>query len=371
MKVVNNNKETRAESIARMGLVSRIGDRFHVSTPSLRGKEICHEVRRDERGKIRCNCMEFEEFILTDETFRCEHIIAVKFALLAKNTESGLNRSISNSAETNTTKKNTLRSPVTNIRQVDTKPTQTDSRAGKRGKNNMRQPSFKEMSLVSNENPIQFIASNNVMNFPNAVRENFDINSYSTRENLSDRNKNVRLDYSLSQNKVAEILDQSTPNWSHSVRDIKQIGNVVMVIVAVTIDGITREGIGTGLLNTEEGVKKAEQDALTHAAFKFGIARKSHQTNSFERQSSFPSTNSIEFPANPIARSLGDLVTAKQLGMIRAMAREKKIDIEKECQTVMECRTDELSKKAGSALIQHLQNTRPQQQKLYQLSRVS
>jgi len=62
------------------------------------------------------------------------------------------------------------------------------------------------------------------------------------------------------------------------------------------------------------------------------------------------------FPANPIARSLSDLVTAKQLGMIRAFSREIGIDPDTECQTVMQCKTDELSKKAASALIQHLQD---------------
>lgn len=56
------------------------------------------------------------------------------------------------------------------------------------------------------------------------------------------------------------------------------------------------------------------------------------------------------------ARSLADLVTAKQLGMIRAIARELGLDADEECQTVMNCRTDELSVRAASSLIQHLQD---------------
>jgi hypothetical protein len=63
-----------------------------------------------------------------------------------------------------------------------------------------------------------------------------------------------------------------------------------------------------------------------------------------------------DFPADPIARSLGDLVTAKQLGMIRAIAREINIDPDEECNTVMRCSTDELTKRAASSLIQHLQD---------------
>ena len=61
-----------------------------------------------------------------------------------------------------------------------------------------------------------------------------------------------------------------------------------------------------------------------------------------------------DFPANPIAVSLMDLVTAKQLGMIRAVSREIGIDSEEECHSLMACKTDELSKKAASALIGHL-----------------
>lgn len=72
---------------------------------------------------------------------------------------------------------------------------------------------------------------------------------------------------------------------------------------------------------------------------------------------------------NPIARSLSDLVTAKQLGMIRALAREKGLDPEDECGKVFKnCKTDELSRKAASALITHLQDApaweNPQQQLL-------
>jgi hypothetical protein len=42
--------------------------------------------------------------------------------------------------------------------------------------------------------------------------------------------------------------------------------------------------------------------------------------------------------------------------MIRAISREIGVDAEVECQNVMQCKTDELSKKAASGLIQHLQD---------------
>jgi hypothetical protein len=41
--------------------------------------------------------------------------------------------------------------------------------------------------------------------------------------------------------------------------------------------------------------------------------------------------------------------------MIRAIARELNIDPDEECNAVMSCSTDELTKRAASSLIQHLQ----------------
>ena len=87
-KNTGERRDKRAKSIAAMGLVNREGDRFRVATPSLRGKQTSYEVWRDESGKIRCNCLEFEENAVSDLAFRCEHILAVKYSLLAKNTES-------------------------------------------------------------------------------------------------------------------------------------------------------------------------------------------------------------------------------------------------------------------------------------------
>ena len=80
-------RDKRAQGIAAMGLVSREGDRFRVTTPSLRGKRTSYEVWRDEAGRVRCTCLEFEEQSATDPRYRCEHILAVKHAVLNKNTE--------------------------------------------------------------------------------------------------------------------------------------------------------------------------------------------------------------------------------------------------------------------------------------------
>src|SRR5215210_4795478 len=80
-------RDKRAQGIAAMGLVTREGDRFRVTTPSLRGKRNSYEVWRDDAGKVRCSCLEFEEHSAEDSTFRCEHILAVKHSLIARNSE--------------------------------------------------------------------------------------------------------------------------------------------------------------------------------------------------------------------------------------------------------------------------------------------
>ena len=414
-KNLTEKKEKRAKSIAAMGLVNREGDKFLVSTPSLRGKQTSYEVWRNEAGKIRCNCLEFEEAAVSDAGFRCEHILAVKYALVAKNTESATKQPVK--VETQ------IEIKPTQVVEEDKSATESSSDLGLRNadlglnKSEIRNPKsqietsidgeqksdeaqenvlenghsetddFAEPSYLANtqgdkemtqENTRQMPfaeepakekeTTNNVLNFTTTLRElrkNVDPELVKQREGWRDRNGNTHyVDY-VEWHTVADILDETAPNWSHSIRDIKQIGDIFTVTVAITIDGVTREGIGTGTADSEMGIKKAEHDALKRAAVKFGIARDLYkkESDTIEREGAVPPpTNNDGFPANPIAKSLSDLVTAKQLGMIRAISREIGVDADEECQTVMQCKTDELSKKAASGLIQHLQDLQKNQE---------
>ncbi|HMS40839.1 MAG TPA: Rad52/Rad22 family DNA repair protein [Pyrinomonadaceae bacterium] len=387
-------REKRAKSIAAMGLVNREGDKFKVSTPSLRGRQTSYEVWRDASAKIRCNCLEFEEAVVTDAAFRCEHILAVKYAVVAKNTEpatkqkvvsenksvtessdlglknadSGLKKSeIANSKSemfTDGEQKTAENSAdVSIVEQVEAKEANFQQLTNTKGDNTMTQ--VRELNYIAEE---AVEMPNNVLNFTTTLKElrkNVDPNLVKQREGWRDRNGNTHyVDY-VEWHTVADILDENAPNWSHTIRDIKQIGDIFTVTVAITIDGVTREGLGTGFADSEMGIKKAEHDALKRAAVKFGIARELYKKESdvIEREGAIPTpTNDGGFPSNPIARSLSDLVTAKQLGMIRAISREIGVDADEECQTVMQCKTDELSKKAASGLIQHLQDLQKQQE---------
>ena len=214
--------------------------------------------------------------------------------------------------------------------------------------------------------PVETVeARDNVLEFSATLRElrkHVDPNLVKQREGWRDRDGNVQMVDYVEWHTVADILDETAPNWAHAVKDIRQIGDLMTVTVAITIDGVTREGIGTGLAESEMGIKKAEHDALKRAAVKFGIARELYKKESaeIEREGSTTPNDGDDFPSDPIARSLGELVTARQLGMIRAVARGLKIDPDEECNAVMKCSTDELTKRAASSLIQHLQNKQRQ-----------
>lgn len=202
--------------------------------------------------------------------------------------------------------------------------------------------------------------ASNVLDFSKTLselRKTVDPNLVRQRAGRRDRNGNVHMVEYVEWHTVADILDEHAPNWGHTVKDIRPIGDIVTVTVAITIDGITREGVGTGKTASETGIKKAEHDALKRAAVKFGIARELYKRefDLIEQDDSLPAAE-IRTKTDPVASSLGDMITSKQLGMIRAIAREANIDAKAECSQLMHCSVEELSKRAASDLIEHLQN---------------
>ncbi len=210
------------------------------------------------------------------------------------------------------------------------------------------------------ENLFSAEITNNVLDFSTTLKElrkTVDPNLIRQRAGRRDRDGHVHMVEYVEWHTVADVLDDNAPNWAHTVKDIRSIGDIVTVTVAITIDGVTREGIGTGKAISETGIKKAEHDALKRAAVKFGIARELYKKE-FDaiEQTDEPQVFEPKAAADPIAKSLGDMVTGKQLGMIRAIAREANLDAEAECSQMMRCGVGELSKRAASDLIEHLQN---------------
>jgi hypothetical protein len=408
-------RDKRAQGIAAMGLVNREGDRFRVTTPTLRGRRASYEVWRDEAGQVRCTCLEFEEQSASDPRYRCEHILAVKHAVLNKNTEAASKQEgpkvsapqaqgvTPETQEAETPDTNTqpasekhdeaaaeahLRAPrktprfareqneqpetVTEAKKISVVETPKRSLADNTEEQEMTkkatahvQTEADEQEFITAEEYEQQAASPVVpLSFVktlNTLKQPVDPRLIKTREGWRDRNGNQHMVEYVEWHAVADILDRVAPTWSHAVRGIVQIGDMVAVTCAITIDGVTREGVGTGNAENETGIKKAEHDALKRAAIKFGIARELYQRESeiIETQGAGPQPG--EFPKDPLAKSMADLVTPKQLGMIRALAREAGVDPDEESQQVMRVRTEELSKRAASSFIDHLKGLHREQ----------
>jgi recombination DNA repair RAD52 pathway protein len=295
--------------------------------------------------------------------------MAVKFAIRLKNTEPAVRKT--GAYKTTTESRGSVRGEQKHEESAAAAPGTGPAGAMEATDDHLEPTGDKEMKKEnSGEMPLAAVVQeshsantqNNILNFSSTLRElrkTLDPQLVKRREGWTDRNGNPHMVDYIEWHTVADILDQTAANWEHMVKDIRQIGSIVTVTVAITIDGVTREGIGTGPAESEMGIKKAEHDALKRAAVKFGIARDLYKREFDE--AAVPAVQPAAqaepegFPANPLARSLSDMITAKQLGMIRAIAREIGIDADQECKTVMLCKTDELSKRAASSLITHLQ----------------
>lgn len=151
---------------------------------------------------------------------------------------------------------------------------------------------------------------------------------------------------------AAEILDRVCPDWSHQVRDITVIGDLVAVTAAITIKGVTRCGIGVDSALDEKGIKGAEHDALKRAAVKFGLARSLYRDGKSKRK------RVVSHDAGAKKSKDGDAVTEKQLSAIYAIAKAKSLDAQLESMALFRMEPEQLSRGAASELIDHLRNVR-------------
>lgn len=376
-------REKRGQGLAARDLVKRKGDHFTVTIPSLRGKRAdMYEVSRDSQGRVRCDCPQFETESKSDPKFRCEHIHAVKYAQAKREPGEAPALTGGDNDGKQSLGEKSLGEPSTQAAVAE-----TDSGDAGRGKRE------REIEAHLNSLPVELPQTNaggapNIsaavnkgarvipLEFTNtlrALRQPVDPNLIKTREGWTDRQGNRHTVEYVEWHTVADILDRICPTWSHAVRCVSQIGGVVAVTAAITIKGVTREGVGTGAADNETGIKKAEHDALKRAAVKFGIARElyqreaeiaetgvaektdgSHAARFGNRRSDYKSKGFDGFPQDPMAKGTGDLVTPKQLGMINRTAREVGVNAEKECLTLLGCKPQDLSKRAASSLIDYL-----------------
>jgi hypothetical protein len=306
-------RDKRAQRIAAKGLVTRVGDRFHVETSAPHGRTSYFEVWRDAEGRIRCFCPEFEENGNSDATFRCEHILAVKHALVARNSEA-------------VTKNIRKSEPVMNNKRV----------------------------ASSSANAV---APNNALHFTNSSRATslqLEPAIDRTLSDVHDADDHGHMPDYIEWYVVADLLDRVAPTWSHSVRSIVPVGELAIVTVAITIGDVTREGISTARTLDDAGIERAEEEALKRATLKFSIGREFLRLKNSFSPSQHAEIGTSRFQGEPIATSMSDLVTPRQLGMIRSLAREAGVDADIESRSSLGCATDELSRLAASNLIAQL-----------------
>ena len=291
-------RDKRAQRIAAKGLVTRVGDRFRVETSAAQGRASHFEVWRDAEGRIRCFCPDFEESGNDDSTFRCEHILAVKHALVARNSEA-------------VTRNNPVAAP----------------KASK-------------------------VAPKNALHLTNAPRSNsFPVEPVIDQTRTDDRN---HLPENIEWYVVADLLDRVAPTWSHSVRSIVPVGELAIVTVAITIGDVTREGISTAKTWDDAGIERAEEEALKRATLKFSIGREFLRLKNAASPVQHSGAGAGHFQGEPGATSMADLVTPRQLGMIRSLARDAGIDADVESRSSLGCATEDLSRLAASNLIAQL-----------------
>ncbi|HVF92175.1 MAG TPA: Rad52/Rad22 family DNA repair protein [Blastocatellia bacterium] len=311
----------RAKAIAAMGLIERDYEGFKVISPGIRKESF--RIWRDEEGRVRCSCPEFEEKAGQEARFRCEHILAVKFHLEPPAEEAGIEYGGAEviNAEAGTGPENAM----------EVEPEAVSDAGG---------PSAPFAGVL--KELYQAVS-------PEMVRQRVGWKDRAGREH--------EVDY-VEWHTVADLLDRICPDWSHQVNQIKQIGDFVAVTAAITIQGVTRQGIGTGSAYDEKGIKKAEHDALKRAAVKFGIARELYRKEEdlAPQRGGNAESSQPSFPSDPVAKTMADLVTPKQLVAIRAIANANRLNAEKECMEVVKCRPEELSRRAASAFIDYLKN---------------
>jgi hypothetical protein len=320
----------RAQAVAAMGLVKRAGDHFIIGAPSIRGQRGPHHVRRNPSGKVCCTCQEFAEATKTNPGFRCEHILAVKFSLSTAGDGSTTPAPASGPAPATQ-----FSSPA--AAQDAALPTHhlPDNPSTSAAIKTTTRPSFSEiLSQLGTPLPSDLVKQ---------------------RAGWRDhRGTQHFVDY-VEWHTVADLLDQVAPDWSHAVRAITPIGDLVAITAAITIHGITREGVGTGPAESETGIKKAEHDALKRAAVKFGVARELYK-HADEDDTPTPCAAKAPLPRDPLAKTLADLITPKQLVTIRALAQTQGLAAESECAKLYGCQLEELARPAASAFINHLKS---------------
>lgn len=178
-----------------------------------------------------------------------------------------------------------------------------------------------------------------------------------------------------------DLLDHRVGKWEARIVDWKQVSESITCVVRITVHGtdgsLAQDGTGMEMLvgnSYGDPFSNAYAQAFRRACEGHGLSRELWRVDRDEapQQRMVPApaplsadrhqpqqgdvqTTAVVQGLDPVAKTLSDMVTTKQLGMIRAIARERELDADAECTSMMRCRVSELNRRAASQLIDHLQ----------------
>lgn len=166
---------------------------------------------------------------------------------------------------------------------------------------------------------------------------------------------------------LKDLLDERVGLWTAEVISFQQLSNSLCIVVRISIyatDGVFHSD-GTGIESFDHGgfgdpFSNAYAQGFRRACEGHGMGREmwrksEHVESEADVDNSESASDTQERSQyDPVAKNLADMVTARQLGLIRSISRESNIDANEECKLKFNCSIDELSKRAASDFIDHL-----------------
>lgn len=171
---------------------------------------------------------------------------------------------------------------------------------------------------------------------------------------------------------LKDLLDERVGLWEAGVNSYRQVGDELCVVVRISIhavDGIFHsDGTGSEWINHNgfgdtfsnayaQGFRRAcEGHSLGRELWRKTERAEIHTTPTDRPvDNSEQANHTQERPVvSPIARTLGDMITPKQLGLIQGRGRDINLNVDEECMVKLGCKVSELSKRAASDFIEHI-----------------
>jgi hypothetical protein len=165
-----------------------------------------------------------------------------------------------------------------------------------------------------------------------------------------------------------DLLDERAGIWEAFVQHYSQVGDNICVVVRLRIhadDGIFEQD-GTGIeslfVNSYgDPFSNAYAQAFRRACEGHGLSRELWRNKPYAQAAADDMPANVrqrQAPPAPARRELRELATSKQLGKIRSLGRQIRVDVEEISRAEFNCDVRDLSKRDASKLIDQLDGLR-------------